>query len=178
MGFLDRLRGRGDDDATAPAEDAEGAGDAGRFGDAGTAGSGAVEGVEPLEEIGVRRLSPEEEAVLEEARAGYAAHGIDPADLSTIAAAYDRAVDRVGDSGDATSDVVAVLGTAIGDHLVAVAGYRWVMSTDPFGTDLAVEPPRRGVPVVTRMLVAVRWMARERGWVAGVTGHLADVGRR
>ncbi len=177
MGFLDRLRGRGDDDPGPLAEDAEHAGGAG---DAGTAGSGAVEGVEPLEEIGVRRLSPEEEAVLEEARAGYAAHGIDPADLSTIAAAYDRALDRVGDSGDGdgTSDVVAVLGTAIGDHLVAVAGYRWVMSTDPFGTDLAVEPPRRGVPVVTRMLVAVRWMARERGWVTGVTGHLADVGRR
>ena len=175
MGFLDRLRGR-DDDATPAVEGAERGRDAG---DAGTAGGGAVEAVEPVEQVGVRRLSPDEEAVLDEARAGYAAHGIDPADLSTIAAAYDRALDRAdGDDGDATSDVVAVLGTAIGDHLVAVAGYRWVMSTDPFGTDLAVEPPRRGVPVVTRMLVAVRWMARERGWVAGVTGHLADVGRR
>ncbi len=71
MGFLDRLRGRGDDDPGTLAEDAEHAGGAG---DAGTAGSGAVEGVEPLEEIGVRRLSPDEEAVLDEARAGYAAH--------------------------------------------------------------------------------------------------------
>jgi hypothetical protein len=169
VGFLDRLRGR-DDDGTPQVEDA---------GDAGTAGSGAVEAVEPVEEIGIRPLSPDEEADLDEARAGYAAHGIDPADLSTIAEAYDRALDRVDDGGDAaTSEVVAVLGTAIGDHLVAVAGYRWVMSTDPFGTDLAVEPPRRGVPVVTRMLVAVRWMARERGWVTGVVGHLADVGRR
>ena len=177
MGFLDRLRGR-DDDATPAVDGAERAGDAG---DAGTAGSGAVEAVEPLEEIGVRRLSPDEEAVLDEARGGYAAHGIDPADLSTIAAAYDRALDRVDDGGSgdaATSDVVAVLATAIGDHLVTAAGYRWVVSTDPFGTDLAVEPPRRGVPVVTRMLVAVRWMARERGWVTGVTGHLADIGRR
>ena len=52
---------------------------------------------------------------------------------------------------------------------MATAGYRWVVSTDPFGTDLAVEPPRRGIPVVTRMLVAVRWMARETGWIPGVT---------
>ncbi len=95
MGFLDRLRGR-DDDATPAVEGAERGRDAG---DAGTAGSGAVEAVEPLEEIGVRRLSPDEEAVLDEARAGYAAHGIDPADLSTIAAAYDRALDRADGDG-------------------------------------------------------------------------------
>jgi signal transduction histidine kinase len=34
------------------------------------------------------------------------------------------------------------------------------VSTDPFGTDLAVEPPRRPVPVVVRTLVAVRWIVQ------------------
>ena len=52
-----------------------------------------------------------------------------------------------------------------------------MVSTDPFGTDVAVEPPRRGVPVVVRTLVAVRWMKRERGWVEGVVTHLAGAGR-
>ena len=108
-------------------------------------------------------------------RAGYAAHGIDPADLDSVAAAYDRALD--GHDDEDSSAVVELLGTAVGDHLVAVGGYRWVVSTDPFGTDLAVEPPRRGMPVVTRMLVAVRWMGRERGWIPGVVGHLARAGR-
>ncbi len=108
-------------------------------------------------------------------RARYADHGIDPADLATIEAAWDRAVAAPDD--DAAAEVVDVIGTAVGDHLVT-AGYRWVVSSDPFGTDLAVEPPRKGVPVVTRMLVAVRWMARETGWVTGVVEHLARSGRR
>ena len=133
-------------------------------------------GVEPVEEVGIRRLTADEEAALEAVRAGYAGHGIDPADLESIAAAYDRALDAHDDDHDSAS-VVELLGTAVGDHLVAAGGYRWVVATDPFGTDLAVEPPRRGVPVVTRMLVAVRWMGRERGWVSGVVGHLVDVGR-
>ena len=164
VGFLDRIRGRD------PAEQDRDTGAA-----AGDGTDGVVDAVEPVEEIGIRRLTADEEAALEAARAGYAAHGIQPADIATVAAAYDRALDRLDEDGSA--DVVDLLGTALGDHLVATAGYRWVMSTDPFGTDLAVEPPRRGVPVVTRMLVAVRWMARERGWIPGVTEHLARIGR-
>lgn len=168
MGLFDRIRGRGEDDAgpdrTAsdlPADE----------------GGGSLDGVEPVESIGTRPLTAEEQALLDAVRADYATHGIDPADLASIAAAYDRALER-HDGGDETAaDAVTVIGTAIGDHLVTVGGYRWVMSTDPFGTDLAVEPPRRAVPVVTRMLVAVRWLARERDWVVGVTEHLVRLGR-
>lgn len=162
MGLFDRMRGRGadDDDASTEAPRVEG-----------------VEGVEPLEEIGVRRPTAEEESTLQAARAGYAEHGIDPADLATVVTAYELALDAHDEAAD-SSAVVAMIATAIGDHLVATAGYRWVVSTDPFGTDLAVEPPARGVPVVTRTLVAVRWMGRERGWIPGVTTHLARAGRR
>jgi Domain of unknown function (DUF3806) len=163
MGLFDRLRGRDADDATE---------------DAGTDGSGGseLEGVEPMEEIGIRRLTPEDESTLDAVRARYAEHGIDPSDLDSIAAAYDRALDA-GEGAVESSDLVALIGTAMGDHLVGTAGHRWVVSTDPFGTDLAVEPPRHGIPVVTRTLVAVRWMGRERGWIPGVTGHLARAGR-
>lgn len=162
MGLFDRLRGR--------ETDAEDASD-----DPASSGT-EVEGVEPLEEIGIRRLTPEDESTLDEVRARYAEHGIDPADLESIAAAYDRALDAVEGAVE-SSDLVALVSTAIGDHLVAAAGHRWVVSTDPFGTDLAVEPPRHGIPVVTRTLVAVRWMGRERGWIPGVIGHLARAGR-
>jgi hypothetical protein len=166
MGFLDKLRGRGDD-RDDPGPDGRGGPDA--------VGDDEISGIEALDEIGTRRLTADEEAALDAVRAGYEAHGIDPSDLESVAAAYDRAL---ADSGDAdASAVVELLGTAVGDHLVAVGGYRWVVSTDPFGTDLAVEPPRRGVPVVPRMLVAVRWMGREHGWVPGVVGHLARIGR-
>ena len=167
MGFLDKLRGRDDGPAPTPDDDPDA-----------VSGAGAgheLDGIDAVEEIGIRRLTADEEAMLEGARAGYAAHGIDPADLDSIAAAYDRALDAHGDED--SSGVVELLGTAVGDHLVAAGGYRWVVSTDPFGTDLAVEPPRRGVPVVTRMLVATRWLGRERGWISGVVGHLAQVGR-
>ena len=166
MGFLDKLRGRGDDrDDPAPDE----------RGGAVAAGDDEISGIEAVDDIGTRRLTADEETALDAVRAGYAAHGIDPGDLESVSAAYDRAL---ADSGDTdASAVVELLGTAVGDHLVAVGGYRWVVSTDPFGTDLAVEPPRRGVPVVPRMLVAVRWMAREHGWVPGVVGHLARIGR-
>jgi len=166
VGLFDRLRGRDD---PPPPDDDPGAGP-------GSGGGDETSGVEPVEEVGIRRLTVDEEAGLEAVRAGYGGHGIDPTDLESIAAAYDRALDAHDDGSDSAA-VVELLGTAVGDHLVAAGGYRWVVSTDPFGTDLAVEPPRRGVPVVTRMLVAVRWMGRERGWVSGVVGHLADVGR-
>jgi hypothetical protein len=166
MGFLDKLRGR-DDGPTPPDDDPDAV--------SGSAAGDGLDGIEAVEEIGTRRLTPEEEAELEAVRAGYAEHGIDPADLDSVAAAYDRALERHDDED--SSAVVELLGTAVGDHLVAVGGYHWVVSTDPFGTDLAVEPPRRGVPVVTRMLVAVRWMGRERGWIPGVVGHLARTGR-
>ena len=166
MGLFDRLLGR-DDDPKGPDDDPDAV--SGSTGD-------ETAGVEPVEEVGIRRLTADEEAALAAVREGYAGHGIDPADLESIAAAYDRALDAHDDDRDSAS-VVELLGTAIGDHLVAAGGYRWVVATDPFGTDLAVEPPRRGVPVVTRMLVAVRWMGRERGWVSGVVGHLVDVGR-
>jgi hypothetical protein len=131
--------------------------------------------VEPVEEVATRPLTGEEEARLESYRLRYAKHGIDPADLASIAAAWEAAVGRDDDAEAA--EVVTVVATAVGDHLVGT-GYRWVVSTDPFGTDLAVEPPRRGVPVVVRTLVAVRWMQRERGWVEGVVGHLARAARR
>jgi hypothetical protein len=171
MGFLDRIRGRGHE-GTAGGDTAD---DHSALGPAGVPGDARDGGLEPIEEIGVRPLSAPEQARLDAAREAYADHGIDPGDLATVAAAYDRALDR--HEGEDASQVIDVLGTAMGDHLVAAAGYRWVVSIDPFGTDLAVEPPRRGVPVVTRMLVAVRWMARERDWLPGVTEHLARIGR-
>ncbi len=156
MGLLERWRGRGDDD---PPEGAPAA----RVPD------------EPVEEVATRPLKGDEESRLEAYRLRYAKHGIDPSDLASVAAAWEAAVDR--DDEAEAAEVVTVVATAIGDHLVGT-GYRWVVSTDPYGTDLAVEPPRRGVPVVVRTLVAVRWMKRERGWVEGVVGHLARIARR
>ncbi|MBT9257272.1 hypothetical protein KMZ32_05035 [Phycicoccus sp. MAQZ13P-2] len=158
MGILDRWRSRGDDDAVV-ADD----------------GPGGSDGVEPVEEVATRPLTGEEEARLEAYRLRYAEHGIDPADLATIAAAWSAALAR-GDEAEGP-EAVTVVATAVGDHLVG-AGYRWVVSTDPFGTDVAVEPPRRGVPVVVRTLVAVRWMQREQDWVENVVGHLARTARR
>ncbi|NHA69698.1 hypothetical protein [Phycicoccus flavus] len=157
MGLLDRFRRR--DDADDPSGEP----------------SPDLADVDPVDEVATRPLSAEEESRLEAARLRYDAHGIVPEDLATVVGAWDAAVAR-DDEGEA-SEVVTVVATAIGDHLVG-HGYRWVMSTDPFGTDLAVEPPRRGVPVVVRTLVAVRWMNRETGWVDQVVGHLARSGRR
>ncbi len=162
MGWLDRFRDRGDADDHEPV--------------ATTDGGAGDDAVAPVETITSRRPTAEEEASLEEARARYAERGIDPADLATIAAAYEAALVEAGAEG-AASELVSVLSTAIGDHLTH-HGYRWVVSTDPFGTDLAVEPPRRPVPVVVRTLVAVRWMQRESGWVEPVVGHLARIGRQ
>ncbi|MGL5927773.1 MAG: DUF3806 domain-containing protein, partial [Dermatophilaceae bacterium] len=161
MGILDRLRRRDDDRASATV---------------GGAPSPTAD-EEPVEEVRTRRLAPDEESTLAAHRARYPQLGIDPADLGSLAAAYERALDDA-EGGRAASDAVGVLATAVGDHLVAVAGYRWVMSSDPFGTDLAVEPPGRGVPVVVRTLVAVRWMQRQRGWLVGVAEHLTRAGRR
>ena len=132
---------------------------------------GTTSAATPVETITSRRPTAEEEATLEAARAHYAERGIDPADLTSIAVAYEAALAEAGEEG-AASECVTVLSTAIGDHLTQ-HGYRWVVSTDPFGTDLAVEPPRRAVPVVVRTLVAVRWMQRETGWVEPVVTHLA-----
>ena len=171
MGLFDRLRGRG---RGAGDDETDGAVDAAAVRQD-TVDDEAASGIYAVEEVATRRLTADEEAALEAVRAGYARHGIDPADLASIATAYDRALQDGAD--EESSAVVELLGTAVGDHLVVAGGYRWVVSTDPFGTDLAVEPPRRGMPVVTRMLVAVRWVGRESGWVPGVVGHLARAGR-
>ncbi|MGL5819648.1 MAG: DUF3806 domain-containing protein [Phycicoccus sp.] len=169
MGILDRLRRRDDDPADTTA------------GDPWHPTSAVAEPVAEEEE-GIRRLHADEEATLDRHRAHYPDHDIDPADLTSVARAYERALDGVDDapptSGPSSSAAVAVIATALGDHLVRAGGYRWVVCTDPFGTDLAVEPPRSGVPVVPRTLVAVRWMQRDRGWVTGVVEHLARAGRR
>lgn len=157
MGLLDRWRRRDDTADSAPDP----------------AVAAALDD-EPVEEVATRPLTAEEESRLEASRLRYEARGIDPADLGSIAAAWERSV-AMGDEAEA-AEVVTVIATAIGDHLVGT-GYRWVMSTDPFGTDLAVEPPRRGIPVVVRTLVALRWMQRETGWVEGVVGHLARIAR-
>lgn len=163
MGLLDRWRGRDTDDGGDP-----------------TAPAGPEEdALAPVEEVTTRALTDDDTATLDAARAGYAERGIDPADLGTVQAAYEAALDRLeagGSEADATAAVSAVA-TAAGDHLT-LHGYRWVVATDPYGTDLALEPPRRGVPVVVRTLVAVRWMRRDRGWVENVVGHLAATGRR
>lgn len=158
MGLFDRLRGREDG---APAQEA--------------AAPSEPDLDEPVEEIGTRTPTAAEQEDLENARGRYSEHGIDPADVASIDAAYERALARAEDHDP--GDAVEVLAVALGDHLVRQAGYRWVISSDPFGTDLAVAPPRRGAPVVTRTLVAVRWMARESGWVTGVAEHLARAGR-
>ncbi|MEO7422171.1 MAG: DUF3806 domain-containing protein [Ornithinibacter sp.] len=158
MGLFDRLRGRDGapepdpPDAPPPQDPAE-----------------------PLEEIGTRPPTPVEREQLDATRAHFAEHRIDPSDLASIAAAYERALSRAED--DEAGAAVEVVAVALGDHLVEHGGYRWVMSSDPFGTDLAVAPPRRGAPVVTRTLVAVRWMARESGWLTGVAQHLTRAGR-
>ena len=83
MGLFDRLRGR-DDDPHGRDDDPDAV--------SGTTGDETA-GVEPVEEVGIRRLTADEESALAAVRAGYAAHGIDPADLETISAAYDRALD-------------------------------------------------------------------------------------
>ena len=80
----------------------------------------SCDGIYAVEEVGTRRLTADEDAALDAIRGGYAEHGIDPADLDTIAAAYDRALDLHGRPD--SSAVVELLGTAVGDHLVAVGG--------------------------------------------------------
>ena len=109
MGFLDRLRGRDDE----PARPDEGAAATGGAGDA-----EALDGIYAVDEVGTRRLTADEDAALDAIRAGYAEHGIDPADLDSVAAAYDRALELHGHED--SSAVVELLGTAVGDHLVAV----------------------------------------------------------
>ena len=84
MGFLDKLRGRDDE----PARPDEGPAAAGGAGD-----DDELDGIYAVEEVGTRRLTADEDAALDAIRAGYAEHGIDPADLDSIAAAYDRALD-------------------------------------------------------------------------------------
>jgi hypothetical protein len=135
------------------------------------------EAIAPVDEVTTRRPSAEDEERLAAARSHYDELGIQPQDLSSIAAAYEAALDAAETSSEASATLVEVVGTAIGDHLVG-RGYRWVVSTDPFGSDLAVEPARRGMPVVVHTVVAVRWMARERGWVEKVTERFARVGGR
>ena len=133
MGFLDRIRGRGDDDARGPntaADDSPLAPD-------GALGASPMSASSPWRRSGYAR-SPSMSRRGSTRSARPVPAGIEPGDLATVAAAYDRALDR--HEGEDASAVIDMLGTAMGDHLVTVGGYRWVVCIDPFGTDLAVEP--------------------------------------
>ena len=94
MGFLDRLRGR-DDDQPGPTR--------ARMPSAASGGDDELDGIDAVEEVGTRRLTADEDAALDAMRAGYAEHGIDPADLDSIAAAYDRALDGHDDEDSSAS---------------------------------------------------------------------------
>lgn len=135
-----------------------------------TAESLAEPGTDLADEITTAALGAQEEEHLNRARAAYRQHAIDPTDLASISAAYDAGI-RTGDT-----DLIGVLATAIGDHLCERAGYRWVLVTDTFGTDLGLLGPRRRATSMPHTLVAVRWMRGETGWVAGVVEHLAQQG--
>ena len=98
MGLFDRLRGR-DADST-PDHAAASADDV----------TADDSGVEALEEIGIRRLTAQDEAALDRARAGYAAHGIEPSDRRyVVPPAAATALVRMGlRFGPITDDVVTI----------------------------------------------------------------------
>lgn len=128
--------------------------------------------IEPAESISARPLGDPERARIAEGLAFLAEAGVDVDDLASLSTAFDAAVEREDDT------MLRPLAVGVGEHLHRHAPMRWAVITDAFGSDLGVEGRRRDLHVVPDSLLSARWMRREKGWLPGVVGHLADVSNR
>jgi hypothetical protein len=86
-----------------------------------------------------------------------------------------------GSDPSTANGVVLAIGAAFGTKLVEELGFRWVIVTDEFGTDLAVlaRPDRGDVTIVPADFVAKRYERREAPFLvaalAEIRNHLAEI---
>lgn len=71
--------------------------------------------------------------------------------------------------------VINAVGVVFGDHLVEGTGLKWVIATDPHGSDLAVYglPGSGDVLVYPANLIAKRWERRETDFLEEVYGEMS-----
>jgi hypothetical protein len=74
------------------------------------------------------------------------------------------------------NDVVLAVGAAFGARLVEDLGFRWVIATDDYGTDLAVlaRPGRGNVTIYPSDFVAKRYERREAPFLAASIAKIRD----
>jgi hypothetical protein len=84
------------------------------------------------------------------------------ATLDSLDRAFRHYLDTERDSSRA-NDVVLAVGVVFGSALIAGLGFQWVISTDDFGTDLAVlaRPGRGDVTIFPADFVSKRYERRE-----------------
>jgi hypothetical protein len=124
-------------------------------------------------------LTDAERARIESALEELSARGIDVDDLQSISAGYDTAcVESARGQDSEPKASCEVFGIAIGEYLARHSTLRWAIVTDTFGTDLGLAAARSETVVVPHNLVSARWMRREKGWIPGVVGHLAQINQR
>jgi hypothetical protein len=90
------------------------------------------------------------------------ASDVTPIPLESLDKAYSAWFEQGEDDTDEVNEVINIVGLSFGSVLVASLGFKWVVSTDEHGTELAVLalPGRGDVLVHPADFVAKRW---ERG---------------
>lgn len=127
---------------------------------------------EPAESITAAPVDAATQDRIEQALTSLSEQGIDVDDLSSLSDAFDAALER------SDSDALPLLAIGVGEHLARHGAMRWAIVTDAFGQDLGLEGRRRRMHVIPESLLMARWMRRERGWLVGAVGHLANLNTR
>lgn len=93
--------------------------------------------------------------------------GVDLDDASAIGRLYETLLTNWKDAPrDTRTDpnvLINALGTAFGEHLVRRSPMRWVVASDPYGTELAVHDPTTDLLVYPANAIAKRWTSEEAG---------------
>lgn len=105
---------------------------------------------------------------------------VDLDDAEQIASFYDLMFQNWAGSPQGSrvdpNDLINILGTVFGEHLVRRTTARWVVATDSSGTELAVHHAATDLLVYPANAVAKRWVANESG--AFIRAMADEVARR
>jgi hypothetical protein len=122
----------------------------------------------------LRDLTAQERTKLESLLTMLSAAGVDVGDSEALGGFYDEKLSEwhrlPEDQRPDVAALVDAIGAGVGECIVRQSSLRWVVATDPWGTDLALHGDADDFLFFPLSSVAKRWRDNETGFVAAFVG--------